>query len=507
MGKRVMEYSTLRKAGVLAPFSSLPSPYGIGGCGQDTFAFIDLIKDTGFSFWQVLPLCPLGYGSSPYSSISAFAGNELYIDIDALKDDGLLEETDTMPFYVDRSRVNYEWVKEYKMPLLKKAAMSFLKETEENDELLKSFNAFKRENKYWLSDYALFRTLGEKYGTYDWNHSWDKELMLRDKKAIRKAEKLYKNDIALWEALQFIFTSQWNKIKSYANEKGVKIIGDLPFCSIKDSAEVWAHPELFMMSKGLKQTKSIGVPPDAYSTTGQLWGNPSYRWKAHRAENFKFWKERVKAQLRFFDYLRLDHFRGFASTWNVKASDKTAENGKWVKTPGEELLLSIFNGLKIKQDNIPFIAEDLGVITKDVDALREEFCLPSLRVMEFGFAHGEDDPHLPHMWDENVFATLGTHDNNTLIGWWQDSATESERDRAKRYFYSNDESTPWYMIRSLLASRAPVVMIAYQDLCFLPSFARFNTPGTVSDKNWTYRITDVFDRDKFRYLLSLYSRL
>lgn len=502
-----MEYSTLRKAGVLAPLSSLPSPYGIGGLGKDTLAFIDTIKETGFSFWQVLPLCPTGYGASPYSAISAFARNELYIDIDTLKSDGLLDETDTMPFYVDRSRVNYDWVREHKTPLLKKAALRFIEKLDTDAELKAEFDAFKKENRYWLHDYALFRTLGEVYGTYDWN-KWPFELTSRDKNALRKVEKLYKNDITSVEALQFIFTSEWDSIRSYANEKGVMIIGDLPFCSTKDSAEVWSHPELFALSKKFKQTKSIGVPPDAYSPYGQLWGNPAYKWKAHKAEGFKFWIERIKSQLSLFDYLRLDHFRGFVATWNVKAKDKTAENGKWVKTPGEDLLLAVYNAFGIYTTaDIPFIAEDLGIITEDVDNLRKEFMLPSLRVMEFGFAHGSDDPHLPHMWGNRVFATLGTHDNNTLIGWWQDDATDYERDRAKRYFYSNDESTPWFMIRSLFASAAPVVMMQYQDLCFLPSSARFNLPGTVSDANWTYRITDMYDSDKFRYLLEMYNRI
>lgn len=503
-----MDYSSLRKAGVLAPLSSLPSPYGIGGLGKDTLAFIDTISATGFSFWQVLPLCPTGYGASPYSAISAFARNELYIDIDFLKRDGLLDESDTMMFYVDRSRVNYEWVREHKMPLLMKAAEALIDRINTDEYVASEYARFKKDNSYWLHDYALFRTLGEIYGTYDWSAKWSEEHKLRDKKALRKIEKLYSHEIATWEVLQFIFACQWDEIRDYAEDKGVSIIGDLPFCSIKDSAEVWAHPELFMLSKKLKPTKVIGVPPDAYSQTGQLWGNPAYRWKTHKAENFKFWIERIKSQLSLFDYLRLDHFRGFVSTWNVKAKDKTAENGKWVKTPGWELLSAVYSAIGIySSDDIPFIAEDLGIITEDVDRLRSAFDLPSLRVMEFGFAHGNDDPHLPHMWGDDVFATLGTHDNNTLIGWWQDTATDYERDRAKRYFYSNDESTPWFMIRSLLASRAPVVVLQYQDLCFLPSFARFNVPGTVSDANWTYRITEMYDSDKFKYLLEMYNRV
>lgn len=501
-----MEYKNIRAAGVLAHVSSLASPYGTGGFGKDTFAFIDLIRKAGFKFWQVLPLCPIGYGASPYNAISAFAGNELFIDIDLLKEEGFLSKNDSMPFYVDRSSVNWQWVKEHKMPLLKKAATTFLTKVKKSKKLQEQYDNFKKNNSYWLNDYATFRVISSEYNSYSWNTDWPKDLAKREKSALDKYVKSHDAEINVWMVLQFFFYDEWSSIKKVANAKDIKVIGDLPFCSSLNSSDVWAHTSLFYFNEKLEQQKSVGVPPDAFSKTGQLWGNPQYKWEAHKKENFLFWSERIKASLNLFDYLRLDHFRGFEASWTVDAKEKTAEKGKWVKSPGDELFTTLFKKFKITPNNNPFIAEDLGVITKEVTVLRKKFGFPSLRVMEFAFDHGNDDPHLPHMWNDDVIGYLGTHDNNTLIGWWQDDTTEWEKDRVRKYFYADNESAPWYMMRSLVASRAPVVMFTLQDLMFLPSSARFNIPGTVSAKNWAWRMTEVFDADKFKTLLQTFNR-
>lgn len=501
-----MKYNALRQAGVLLHISSLPSKYGCGGCGKETYDFLKTIKSAGFSLWQVLPLCPLGFGNSPYSSISAFAGNELFIDLDLLIDEGLLKKSDVTEYKGDKGRVNWDFLREYKMPSLKIGAKNLIKKLETNTKLLSAYNAFKESSSYWLYDYALFRVLSDKYSTSSWNISWSDDEKMRSKTAIERLLKEKGDEIEVWMALQFIFYKQWKDVKRFANELGIKIIGDMPYCSSKDSAEVWAHPELFYFDEKMRVKKVVGVPPDAFSETGQLWGNPQYNWSEHKKENFRFWIERVKSQLQLFDYLRLDHFRGFVSSWTVDAKERTAVNGKWVKSEGDLLFKTLYKEFKINEDYNPFIAEDLGVITDDVVALREKLSLPSLRVMEFGFNHGNDDPHLPHMWDENVIGYLGTHDNNTLIGWWENDASPYERDRVKRYMYANDESAPWYMMRALVASRAPIVMFSMQDLMFLGSDARFNTPGVVSDKNWTYRITSSFDTEKFKNLLQMFAR-
>lgn len=501
-----MEYQKLRNAGVLAHISSIPSKNGVGSFGKDALLFIDLISSAGFSFWQVLPLCPVGAGNSPYSSISAFAGNELFIDLEVLSSDGYINKSDLPIFTGSGQFINWDEIREKKLPVLKKAVRNIKTSFDKNKSLLKEYEKFKKDASYWLDDYALFCVASSVTGSSSWNYTWDEGLKKRKANRIGEFRDKYKDQIEECCITQFIFRKQWAAVKTYANQKGVKIIGDLPYCSGENSAEVWAHTPLFYFDKNGRKTKSVGVPPDAFSSTGQLWGNPQYKWSEHQKEGYKFWIERIRANLVLFDCLRLDHFRGFESSWTVNANEQTAINGKWMKSGGQDLFNSIYKEFSFTPENNPFIAEDLGVITSEVTELRKSLGMPSTRVMEFAFNHHNRDPHLPHMWGDDVIGYLGTHDNNTLIGWWQNDTSTAERDNVRRYFYANDENAPWYMMRSLVASRAPLVLFTLQDLMFLPSECRLNTPSTVGNHNWSWRANDVFDTSKFKDLLTRFAR-
>ncbi|MDY3768121.1 MAG: 4-alpha-glucanotransferase [Sphaerochaetaceae bacterium] len=502
-----MEYSKLRNAGVLAHVSSLPSNNGVASFGKDALSFIDIISASGFSFWQVLPLCPIGSGNSPYSSVSAFAGNELFIDLESLCDEGYLDKSELPNFEGDIQFIDWDEIKAKKLPVLKKAVSNIRKSINKNKKLLNEYEQFKNNAAYWLEDYAVFSVSSSVVGSLAWNYNWPDGLKKHDKNAIATFKNKYNAEIEECCLTQFIFRKQWQRVKSYANKKGIKIIGDLPYCSGEHSAEVWANTNLFYFDKDLRKTKSVGVPPDAFSSTGQLWGNPQYKWSEHQKEGYRFWIERIKANLTLFDYLRLDHFRGFESSWTVGANEQNAINGKWEKSGGYNLFDAIYKTFGFTPEDNPFIAEDLGVITEEVDALRKHLGMPSTRVMEFAFNHHNRDPHLPHMWDSDVVGYLGTHDNNTLIGWWQNDVSEYERDNVRRYFYAGDESAPWYMMRSLVASRAPVVLFTLQDLMFLPSEYRLNKPGTVGNHNWSWKATKMFDAPKFKELLERFARI
>lgn len=501
-----MGYSNQRSAGVLAHVSSIPSESGFASFGKDALSFIDTILSSGFSYWQVLPLCPIGSGNSPYSSVSAFAGNELFIDLESLAENGYIDKKDVPCFDNSTYFIDWDVIREKKLPVLKKAIRNLKKNISKNKSLLKEYEDFKKSASYWLDDYALFSVISASYGSTLWNREWKSELAFRNENALNDVRKTHSDEIDECRLTQFIFRKQWQFVKNYANKKGVKIIGDLPYCSGEDSAEVWAHTNLFYFDKKCNKTKVVGVPPDAFSTTGQLWGNPQYKWSEHKKEGYKFWIERIKSNLTLFDYLRLDHFRGFESSWTVGAAETTAINGEWVKSGGKDLFNSLYKEFGFTKSDNPFIAEDLGVITPSVTELRTEFGMPSTRVMEFAWNHHNRDPHLPHMWGDDVVGYLGTHDNNTLIGWWQNDTSDYEKDNVRRYFYANDESAPWYMMRGLVASRAPLVLFTLQDLMFLDGNNRLNTPGTVGSKNWSWRAKGSFNTSQFKDLLHRFAR-
>lgn len=477
-----------RYTGILMHPVSFPSPYAIGDIGDASYRFIDVMNENKVSLWQVLPLGPTGYGDSPYASRSTFAGNELLIDLKRLYLDGYLELEDIMTEPVVTERVDYGRAKEIKMPLLRKAASVFLK-TEKNNS---RYKAFCNEHSYWLEDYALYQSLCDRYNDSRWFSIWPEDLRIRKKSALDKAKAELKDEMDIWCVLQYFFFSQWESLKEYANEKGVRIIGDIPIFVAPDSADAWTNTKLLKIDASGEQEASSGVPPDAFSSTGQLWGNPLYRWEEHEKENFSWWIRRVSAALRMCDIVRIDHFRGFEACWEVPKGEKTAMNGKWVKSPGEKLLRALTEKLG---DDLPIIAEDLGVITPEVEALRDTFCLPGMKILQFAFSVNDSgelesgNAYLPHNIERNSVAYTGTHDNNTTCGWYKEQS-DAVRDAVRRYFECPDDQVPWQMIRHLLMSNAKYAVIPMQDLLMLDENSRMNVPSTCGSSNWSWKMPE-----------------
>ncbi len=466
-----------RTSGILLHPTSLPSAFGIGDLGPEAYKFVDFLAEAGQTLWQVLPLGPTGYGDSPYASYSAFAGNTLLISPEHLVEEGLLDQADLeeQPF----GPVEYGKVNQLNADLLRRAYDRFRTTDEAN--LRSDFETFARQQSHWLDNYALFRVLKDEHDGAAWTE-WDAALVSGADSAL-EAQKFY----------QFLFFRQWAALRKYSHEHGIKIIGDFPIFVAHDSADVWTNPELFKLDSSGKPLVVAGVPPDYFSATGQLWGNPIYDWDRMRAEGFKWWIERVRAVFALVDIARVDHFRGFAACWEIPAGDKTAERGKWVETPGREL----FNSIRAALGELPIIAEDLGVITDDVIALREEFGFPGMRVLQFGFG---GDPKksidLPHNYVRNVVANTGTHDNDTAAGWFNSVAGEGSMRTARQideqrqfclnYLDTNGEEIHWDFIRAIWASVADRAIAPLQDLLRLGSEARMNLPNS-NQGNWTWR--------------------
>ncbi|MDO9300722.1 MAG: 4-alpha-glucanotransferase, partial [Anaerolineales bacterium] len=440
-----------RSSGILLHPSSLPSPYGIGDLGPQAFRFVDWLSSTGCKLWQVLPLGPTGYGDSPYQCFSAFAGNPYLISPDDLLADGLLTQFDLDEMKdLPASHVDFGLVIPKKLDLLQKAFSTYQTHPEH---LRQSFDYFCAENVSWLDDYTLFMALKESNGGGAWS-GWQPDLRSRKKTALRKAQKQLAETVMRYAFYQFIFFRQWDKLRAYANERDIQIIGDIPIFVANDSADVWAHPELFYMDKAGNPTVVAGVPPDGFSASGQLWGNPLYNWEVHKKDGYAWWLSRVRSSLQIFDILRFDHFRGFAGYYEIPADHKTAEFGRWVAGPGEDLFRAIDkylgDGLIAPGTGLPFIAEDLGLVTPDVIALLEAFDLPGMRVLQFGFS-GPDNPFLPHNYVSNCVAYTGTHDNNTAMGWFA-SAEQHEREFAQRYLRVDGSDFAWDLIRAVWGS-------------------------------------------------------
>lgn len=488
-----------RASGVLLHITSLPSAggigdlgigdLGIGDLGPAAYAFVDFLASAGQRWWQVLPLAPTGYGNSPYAALSAFASNPLLISLDRLVEWGWLEASkleagrispdkpDAAP--TSASAVDFEQVTRQKTPLLEEAARNFLALRPQGQ--WERFVRFEQENRHWLRDWALYAVLRRKYEYRCW-HEWPQSLAQRQEAALAEVQEQYAQEIALEQALQFAFDEQWQQLRSYAAEREVRMIGDLAIFVNYDSAEVWSHPEIFMLDEAGAPIRVAGVPPDYFSETGQRWGNPVYRWDVLQNKGFDWWIERVRRCCSFYDAIRLDHFRGYEAYWSIPAAEATAVNGEWVKAPG----MALFEALRRALGDLPFLAEDLGVITPEVNALREHFELPSMRVMQFGFAESEGHHHLPHAYDPAITAYTGTHDNDTTRGWWQHGATQEEKAALKLYLGVNDQEVVWAMIRSLLTSVAQLCLFPAQDLLNLGSEARMNTPASPSG-NWSWR--------------------
>jgi 4-alpha-glucanotransferase len=479
-----------RSSGILLHLTSLPGTHGIGDLGDEAYRFVDFLVSSGQSLWQILPLGPTGYGDSPYASFSAFAGNTLLISLPFLVRESLLsnELLEDAPAFPEES-VDFGRALEFKQPLLRQAFVNFQKTT--NQALRHDFENFCQFAASWLEDYALFRALKDEHGGIAWNE-WEKPLAQRETAALARAGERLREEIEAQKFYQFLFFKQWFALKSYANERGVKLIGDIPIFVAQDSADVWTHPEQFKLDEQGVPVVVAGVPPDYFSETGQLWGNPLYNWEHMIADGFRWWIERVRATLLTIDIVRVDHFRGFAACWEIPGGDTTAERGQWVDAPGREL----FDAIKQALGTLPIIAEDLGVITPDVEALRDDFGFPGMRILQFSFGGDPFNQDLPHNYHRNVVVYTGTHDNDTTVGWFESEAgagstrdaeqVQREREFCLKYLNSGGEEIHWDFIRAVLASVASIAIIPLQDLLGLGTQARMNLPNTTSG-NWSWR--------------------
>lgn len=472
--------------------SSLPSRFGIGDLGQAAFAFADFLVAAGQKLWQVLPVGPTGYGDSPYQCFSAFAGNPLFIDLEALQGQGLIEPRSlerAPPFAPDA--VEYERVIDFKLAVLREAAQAFLRE--DSSPLRAKFVQFCQNNAAWLDDYALFMACKDPHKSVAWT-KWDEGIRKRDHNAV----KIWSEDLALeietFKYFQFEFYRQWERLASYCHDRGLKIIGDIPIYVAHDSADVWANPELFHLDDRGMPTVVAGVPPDYFSSTGQLWGNPIYRWEELEASDYAWWVDRFRASLKLFDIVRLDHFRGFEAYWEVPGNAATAAGGKWTKGPGAKL----FQALENQLGELPIIAENLGVITDEVENIRKRFGYPGMSLLQFAFGTDPQGPSFrPHNYDRELVAYTGGHDNDTTVGWWSEAMPEDstrtnsevEEERAFTKAYLNlreDEPINWAFIRAVLSSVADTAIVPMQDILGLGKEARMNLPGTISG-NWKWR--------------------
>jgi 4-alpha-glucanotransferase len=473
-----------RAGGILLHPSSLPGPYGIGDLGPQAYKFVDWLESTGCRLWQVLPLGPTGYGDSPYQCFSAFAGNPYLISFETLMEEGLLSKDDAaaMPAFNPLS-VDYGALIPWKLDLLQKA-FSHLPSSAKT--IQHEFEQFCVDNASWLDDFALFMSLKEANGGGAWS-GWERSLRKREPAAMEKARTDHQDDILRHSFYQFLFFRQWNTLRAYANERDIKIIGDIPIFIAYDSADAWANPELFFLDEKSLPTVVAGVPPDYFSKTGQLWGNPLYRWDVHKESGYAWWLERFRSVLNFVDVVRLDHFRGFAGYYEIPYGAPTAETGQWMTGPGKDFFRTVSHEFSGNGNvTLPIIAEDLGVITSDVIELREEFNLPGMKILQFGFT-GPENPFLPHNYPANCVAYTGTHDNDTAIGWFE-SAPPEERKFALRYLNSDGSDFAWDLIRGVWSSVAVYAIAPMQDVLRLGTEARMNYPSRLGG-NWEWRMT------------------
>ena len=471
-----------RASGILLHPTSLPGEFGIGDLGPAAYRWVDWLTGTGCKLWQVLPLGPTGYGDSPYQCFSAFAGNPYLISPEYLLKENLLDPNDLVEKVdFNQGKVDFGRLIPWKLNLLERAFIRF----SENPSLLSSeFESFRAANTSWLDDYALFMAIKESNGGGSWE-DWPEALRKRDALALEEARKSLAAPIQRFTFYQFMFFRQWNSLHEYARGKGIQIIGDIPIFVASDSADVWSHPDLFFLDQELKPTVVAGVPPDYFSPTGQLWGNPLYRWTVHKDSGYKWWLERLRTILKAVDIVRIDHFRGFAGYWEIPAGNPTAEHGRWVPGPGADF----FNAVKASLGNdLPIIAEDLGVITPDVIALRDQFNLPGMKVLQFAFS-GPDNLFLPHSFPHNCVVYTGTHDNDTARGWYA-QALEAEKDFARRYLKINGSDISWDLIRTAWLSTAVFAVAPLQDFLNLGNTARFNYPSRLGG-NWEWRIKEA----------------
>jgi len=469
-----------RSSGLLLHISSLPSYGGIGDLGPAAYAFADFLTAAKQRLWQVLPLSPTGYGNSPYAALSAFAGNPSLISLEKLVEAGWISDDRIAGLPGHAGNVRFEEVEQKKRPLLVEAARHFL--VQHDDLQWVRFQRFCEENAFWLNDYARYTVLRQKYLSGAWL-TWPRDLAHRDAKALRQLQRESRDELEIEQAIQFAFDEQWKSLRVYCAERGIRFIGDVAIFVNYDSADVWTHPEIFELFEDLSPIRVAGVPPDYFSETGQRWGNPLYKWDVLQSRGFDWWVDRMRRARALYDIIRLDHFRGFEAFWAIPAEDETAIHGEWVKAPGAAL----FTALREQLGELPLIAEDLGLITREVDLLREQFDLPGMRVLQFAFSGRGAHNYLPHRYVTNTVVYTGTHDNDTTLGWWQHGATKIERNAVYAYLNPAPNDVVWGLIRAASTSVADACLFPVQDILVLGSEGRMNTPAT-PENNWTWRM-------------------
>lgn len=493
----------MRSNGILMHLSSLPSPHGIGSMGKPARDFADFLQAAGQAYWQLLPVCPTGYGDSPYQSFSTNAGNPYFIDLDDLKEDGLLEasEYEFIDWESGQEDVNYGALYEKRYPVLRKAVKRFMVNPAAD------YEAFCSENAFWLDDYALFMTLKNACGGKSWQE-WEPGLKNRTPEAIAKALEEHAEEVTFWKVLQYLFFHQWKKLRKYVNDKGISIIGDLPIYVSLDGVDAWAHPELFQFDEELCPKEIAGVPPDGFSADGQLWGNPLYDWEYMAKDGYSWWIQRIKYLCSVYDVLRIDHFRGFDSYFAIPYGDTNAKRGQWRKGPGMDLFRAVEKAIG-KQ---PIIAEDLGYLTDSVKQLLSESGFPGMKILEFAFdkRDGNSVEYLPWKYPVNCVAYTGTHDNDTCVGWMTSANREDIETAVECLGLTEEEGYHWGMMRALWCTAAELTMVQMQDVLGLGSESRMNAPSTVG-KNWRWRaLPESYGSDlamKLRHKMEIYGRL
>ncbi|HKM46636.1 MAG TPA: 4-alpha-glucanotransferase [Terriglobales bacterium] len=468
-----------RASGILLHPTSLASRGGIGDFGPSAYAFADFLASARQGLWQVLPLGPLGYGASPYSSTSAFAGNPLLISLERLADRGWIDRAKVDALTSAVEPVDYLSAFRHKLPLVFEAARNFARSAAPNAR--SRYESFCRQNQWWLDDFVLFDALRARFHLESWNR-WPRELTHREPLAIEKANAEMLGDLNVRRAVQFFFFEQWQALRAYCARHSIRVVGDIAIFVNFDSADVWTHPDLFRLNSDLDPEVVAGVPPDFFSKDGQRWGNPLYRWDVMKEQGYAWWIDRLRWAMHNFDYIRLDHFRGFAQYWEIPASEPTAIHGRWVDGPKDDLFVK----LRAALGELPFFAEDLGYITPDVQALRERLKIPGMAVLQFGFGNIGAHAHLPHTFTPEKVVYTGTHDNDTLLGWWKSAATEFERQQVEAYLGLCEDGVHWAMIRAASSSVASLSVVPLQDVLGLGSDARMNVPSR-QEGNWRWR--------------------
>ena len=489
----------MRASGILMHITSLPSPYGVGTLGKESYKFIDFLKEAGQKYWQILPLTPTGYGDSPYQSCSTYAGNYYLIDLPTLVEDGLLEyhEIDAVCWGEQATKVDFGALYRNRLNVLFKAYNRFSSGED--------FDAFCQENKNWLPDFALFMALKERFEGQPW-YVWPDDLKFRKPEAIALAKEELEEQIRFFCFVQYVFDKQWRALREYAHQKNIRIIGDVPIYVPYDSADVWSNPQWFQLDDNMTPIAVAGCPPDAFTEDGQLWGNPLYRWELLRDHGYQWWLDRLGAAGKLYDVVRLDHFRGIEAYWSVPYGDETARNGKWVQGPGMDFI----NTIKEKLPHISLIAEDLGFLTQEVLDMRDKSGFPGMKVLGFAFDSREPSMYLPHLYPTNCVCYTGTHDNMTTRQWFETASADAVAYAAEYMSLTQQEGFVWGVIRTAMSSVANLCVIPMQDILNLGEEARMNFPGTMSDSNWTWRVQEDYNKGdlarRIYQLTKLYGR-